>query len=111
MFIGVSTPSKTSPLFEALSLDLKTVQPPLFLVTLPHTLVFHESPSLKIGFFSEPSQYSNFLFLTPSHLLKVTKTSVKISQFELLVMIEENIFLYKLINLLLNILDFSLFFM
>ena len=40
--------------------------------------------------------------------LKVTKFSVKISQFEFLVMPERNIFVYKLF-LLLNISDFSLF--
>ena len=44
-------------------------------------LVFHEPP-IKIGFFSEPQKYQNFLSLTPSHLLKVTKLLVKISQFE-----------------------------
>ena len=43
----------------------------------------------------------------PSHLLKVTKFLVKISQFEFLIMIEESILVYKLF-LSLNILDFSL---
>ena len=55
---------------------------------------------LKIGFFSEPP-------LTPSHLLKVTKFLVKISQFKFLVMTKKNSFVYKLF-LLLNISDFSL---
>ena len=45
----------------------------------------------------------------PSHLLKVTKFLVKISQFEFLIMIEESILVYKLF-LSLNILDFSLHF-
>ena len=54
---------------------------------------------LKIGFFSEPP-------LTPSHLLKVTKFLVKISQFKFLVMTKKNSFVYKLF-LLLNISDFS----
>ena len=46
---------------------------------------------------------------TPSYFLKVTKFLVKISQFELLVMTEKNIFAYRLF--LLNISDFILFFM
>ena len=49
-------------------------------------------------------------YLTPSHLLKVTKFLVKISQFIFLVMTEKNIFVYKLF-LSLDISDFSLFFM
>ena len=35
-----------------------------------------------------------FVSLTPSHLLKVTKFIVKISQFKFLVMTEKNIFLF-----------------
>ena len=49
-------------------------------------------------------------FLTPSHLLKVTKFLVKIFQFKFLVMTEKNIFVYKFF-LSLNILEFRLFFM
>ena len=52
----------------------------------------------------------NLSFLTPSYLLKVPKFLVKISHFELLVMTEKNIFVYKHF-LSLDISDFSLFFM
>ena len=48
------------------------------------------------------------ILLTASYLLKETKLLVKISHCEFLVMTEKNIFVYKL--LLLNISDFSLFF-
>ena len=44
----------------------------------------------------------------PSYLLKVTKFSVKVSQFEFSIMTEQNILIYKLF-LSLNISDFSLF--
>ena len=47
--------------------------------------------------------------LNPTYLLKVTKFLVKISQFEFLVMRKKNIFVYQLF-LLLNIPDFSLFY-
>ena len=40
--------------------------------------------------------YIYFSSLIPSYLLKVTKSLGKISQFELLVMTEKNIFAYKL---------------
>ena len=75
----------------------------LFYPTPPllYILVFHEPP-IKIGFFSEPP--IKFFILNPSHLLKVTKFLVKISQFKFLVMTEKNIFVYKLF--LLNISDF-----
>ena len=60
-------------------------------------------------FFSElPPHYIKF-FSSPSHLLKVSKFLVKISQFKFLVVTEENIFLHKLF-LSLDISDFSLFF-
>ena len=51
----------------------------------------------------------HFSSLIPPHLLKETKFLVKISQFNFLVMMEKNIFIYKPF-LLLNISDFSLFF-
>ena len=41
----------------------------------------------------------------PSYLLKVTKSLVKISQFEFLVMTEKNIFVYNYLSL--NISDLS----
>ena len=66
-------------------------------------------PSLKIGFFSEPQKYYSFPSLTPSYLLKVTKFLVKISQFELLVVIEKKIFVNQYF-LLLNLSDICLFF-
>ena len=59
---------------------------------------------LKIGFFSEPPQYQIFLSLTLSHLLKVTKFLVKISQFKTV----NNILFINFF--LLNISDFSLSF-
>ena len=49
-------------------------------------------PPLKAKFFSEPSKYYIFSFLTLSYLLKVTKLLVKISQLEFLVMTEKKIF-------------------
>ena len=48
-------------------------------------------------------------FSSPSHLLKVSKLFLKISQFKFLVMTEKNIFVCKTF-LSLNISDFSLFF-
>ena len=95
--IGVSTPLKNtihSLLPRSLPLNLQTVQAP-FLSNPPSILVFRE-PSLKVGFFSEPQKYQSFSSLTPSYLLKVTKFLVEISQFEFLVMTEENIFAHKL---------------
>ena len=50
----------------------------------------------------------NFLSLTPSHLLKITKFLDEISQFKFLVKADKKIFVYKLL-LSLNISDFSLF--
>ena len=50
--------------------------------------------------------YENFSSLTLSHLLKVTKFLVKVSQIKVLVMTEKNIFVYKLF-LSLNISNFS----
>ena len=48
-------------------------------------------PHLKIEFFSE-THIKFFLSLTTSHLLKVTKFLVEISQFKFLVMAEKSIF-------------------
>ena len=90
-FLKNTTPSllPSSPL-----LNLQTVQVH-FLSNPPSILVFHET-SLKVGFFSEPRKYQNFSSLTPSYLLKVTKLSVEISQFEFSVMTEKKIFAHKL---------------
>ena len=55
------------------------------------------SPPLKnrkIGFFSN-IEIIILKSLTPSHLLKVTKFLVEISQFRFLVMREKNIFIYN----------------
>ena len=87
--------------------------PPLFLAkppkaTLPFYVGFSRTTPLKVIIFSELPKYYTFLFLTQSYLLKVTKFLIKISKFHFLVMIEKNIFIYKLF---LNISDFSLFFM
>ena len=56
---------------------------------------------------SPKNRKKSLSFLTPSYLLKVTKFIVKISQSEFLVMIEKNIFVYKLF-LSLDISDFTL---
>ena len=58
----------------------------------------------------KPPKHYGFSHLIASYLLKVTRFLLKISQFELLFMTEENIFAYKLF-LSLNISDFSLSFM
>ena len=70
---------------------------PLFSCNLPSILVFRELPPLKFGFLSEPPKYQ-FLMLNHINLLKVTKFFVKISQFDVLVMTEKNIFVYKLFS-------------
>ena len=56
--------------------------------------------------------YNNKIFYSWPHptFLKVTKFSVKISQFRYLVMREKNVFVYRFF-LSLNISEFSLFFM
>ena len=106
---GISTPSKTLPLF--------FVKPPLkpancpsphFLATRPYFLFV--SPSPKNWIFELTHKILKFSSLTSSHLLKVTKFNVEISHFKLLVMTEKKNCVNKLF-LTLNILDFSLFFM
>ena len=108
---GINPPSKTPlPLFLAKTpLNLQTVQAPLFRQFPPLYIDFSWTLPLKVGFFSERPKYSSFLSLTPSYFSKITKFLVKISQFEFLVMIEKNIFVYKRF-LSLNISDFSYFF-
>ena len=86
--IGVSTPPPPK------------YPPPLpspFSAIPPISWLFVNPPPLplKLGFFSEPP--------------KVTKFSLKISQFEFLVMTRQSALVYKLV-LSLNIRDFSLFF-
>ena len=87
--IGVSTsPQKHHSFFFAKvsSLNLQTIQVPLFrrFTTLPppkkERFVFH-APSYKLD------------FSVNSHLLKVTKFLVEISQFKFLVMTEKKIFI------------------
>ena len=69
-----------------------------FLRTSPHKdRIFQWTPTML-----------NFLFLTPFHLLKITKFLDEISQFKFLVKADIKIFVYKLL-LSLNISDFSLF--
>ena len=87
----------TNPLFLAkpLPLNLQSVQTP-FLRQLPPLDCFLHQPPPKNRFFSKHQKYSSFSSLTPSYLLKITKFIVKISQFEFLVMTEENIFVYTL---------------
>ena len=84
--------------------------PPLNLQTVP-TPLFKQPPPppLKVGFLSECPKYQSFSSLTPFYLLKVMKFLVNICQFEFLVMIEKNVFVYKLF-LSLNISDLFIFF-
>ena len=56
----------------------------------------------------KPQNIKNFSSLILSYLLKVTKFLGELSQFELLVMAEKNIFAYKLF-LSLRISDFNCF--
>ena len=95
--IGVSTtPFKiTTTLFLANSLlKLANCLTPLFCQSPPSIVVFRET--FKSWIFHWTHKISKFFTLTPSYLLKVTKFLVKTSQFEFLVMIEKNIFAYKL---------------
>ena len=71
-------------------------------------MAFCEPPPLKVRFFSEPTKYWSFSFLTPCYNLKVTKFLGNIFQFKVLVMTGKNDFAYKLC-LPLNISDFNLF--
>ena len=81
-----------------------------FLGNSPLYWFFMKTP-LKVRFFSKSPQNKILSSLTPSYILTVTKSLVKIFQFEFLVMTEKNIFAY-IINLFLSlsITDFSLFF-
>ena len=85
-------------------LNLQTVQAPPFLGNSPYTLVFLEAPP-KTEFFCEPHNFSS---LIASHLLKLTKFLVKISQFKFLIVTEKHF--YKLF-LWLNISNFIYFFL
>ena len=79
--MGYQPPSKNTPpssFLPRLSLDLQTVQVPLFMES-PYILVLRS--------------FSSF---NPSYLLKLTKFLVQISQFEFLVMAEQSILVYKL---------------
>ena len=87
-------------------LNLKIAQA-LFLGKPPYILVFHDPSPYNLDFSVNPKNIK--VFHPSRHLLKVTKFSVKISQFEFLVMTEQSILVFKPF-LLLNILDFSLFF-
>ena len=93
-----SPPSKIPPPLscQVSLLNLQICKLP-FLSNTPYILAFRQPPPLplKLGFFSEPP--------------KVTKFSLKISQFEFLVMTRQSALVYKLV-LSLNIRDFSLFF-
>ena len=110
MHWGINPPSKTPPprFCKAPPIDLQTFQGPLFRQSSLY--IGFSWPPIKVGLFSELQKCQSFPFLTPSYLLKVTKFLVKISQFEFLVMTDKNMFAYKL-YFLLNISDFSLFFM
>ena len=84
------------PFSQSTALNLiKIVQVP-FLGKLPY-IRFLTNPlhPLNVTFFSDPLKYQNCLYLTPSHLLKVSKFLVKISQFNFLVMTDKIIFYDK----------------
>ena len=100
-----NTPQKYYLLFLTKSpslLNLQTVHAPQF---QPISVIFwfFVTPPLKARFFTEPQ---NIKVFHPSH--QVTKSSLKISQFEFFVTKEKSIFVYKLF-LQLNISDFIQF--
>ena len=112
--IGVPNPfppQKHHPLFFAKH-PLKSANCPALdhFQTIPSKYWFFTSPHplLKIGFFSK-LQYSNFLSLTPCHLLKVTNFLVKILSLKSQLG-QIKTFLFKLFQSL-SISDISLFFM
>ena len=93
MHWGINPPQKhKTPLSCHPTLNLQSIQAPFFRQLPSLYWFFHNSPPVKIGFFSERQSFS---FLTLSDPLKVSKFLVKISQFELLVMTEKNIFVYN----------------
>ena len=92
--LGYQTPSKT-PLLLSCQAHFKSSNCPSPLLGSPLYISFLETPPLKLGFFSERPKYQCFSFLTLSYLLKVTKSIVKICQFEFLVMTEKNVFVHK----------------
>ena len=119
MYIHNPLPQNTSPSFSPAPpppphpLNLQTDQAPPFLGNSPLYIGFlcvnRPTPD-KPGFLVNP-HYIKFFHPQPlnsSHLSKVTKFLVKISQFKYLVMTEKNAFPYKLF-LSLNISDFSYF--
>ena len=101
---GINPPLKTPPPLGQASPQICRMSKP------PYILVFHEPFPQKMDFsywfFVNPSPqklifqenpHNIFLPLTLSHILKVTKFFVKISQYcKFLVMTEKNIFVYKL---------------
>ena len=100
--IGVSTSSKASPPLSCQAPPLQASLFKQFPIYIGFSWILPKS-----GIFQWTPKYQSFSSLTPSYLLKVTKFLVEISQFEFLVMTEENIFGHKLF-LLLNISDFDL---
>ena len=96
VWIGVSTPlKKITPSFSLSPLLNLQIVRPRFLGQNPYILFFVNPPP-KNWIFQWTSIILNFLSLTESHLLKVTKFLVKISQFKFLFMTEKNIFVCKL---------------
>ena len=108
--IGYQLPSEKHHhlFFAKLPLNQQTVQAPPPSFSQSPLCIGFSRPPLKVRSFHEPQKYESFSSLIPSYLLKVTKFLDKISQFELLVITEKNIFAYKLF-LSLNISDFNLF--
>ena len=108
MHCDINPPPKNNPLFLAKrGLNLQTVQAHLS-GNPPLLCWFFKNHPPKSHIFQWTPKILYFFILNQSYLLKVTKFLVKFSKFHFLVMIEKNIFIYKLF---LNISDFSLFFM
>ena len=112
--MGYDPPSfrNTTPSFSSSPPPLKSANwpsptPRFFRRFPPIYCFFVNTPPPKNRVFQWTLIIFKFFILTPSHLLKVTKFLVKISQFKFLLMTEKNIFVGKLF-LSLNISDFSL---
>ena len=105
VYIGVSTAPSShlkniTPSFANSPLKSANYpKPPFQAIHRPQKNFFFHAPlppKKKQSNFSVKSYNKNFFSsLTPSHLLKVTKFLVEISQFKFLVMTEKNIFIYK----------------
>ena len=111
VYWGINLPSKTLPPLSCQAPVKSAKCPSLpFLGNSPLYIGFFMTPALKIQLFSELQKYSSFSSLIQSYIPFKNKFLVEIFYFEFLVMTEKNIFVYKFF-LLLNLSNFSLFFM